>query len=192
MGGRYDLPVSLREAWNRVGRADRWVWGGAIVLIALSFLPRIDGLRRLLAPVPTYNPPLSSGIRFVSSYVVLDRFWDLSGDVLIASAVALVVAWELARATDRAIRSSRVEVLGFVTALPVAVPLAWLAGCLAERASTNAGDHPLFQQVIPASIGAGAVVYLLVTALIVLAVKDRRRELTSGDPPREPPRTPAS
>jgi len=155
------------------------------MLLGLSFLPPLLA-HVFRAPDPigqTLEPRPPDRDRWVREGVPM---------LLVMTAVSLVVAWEAARWIDRTIRAAPIEVLGFLVALPVAVPLALVAGGLAQRATLKAGDHPLFQQLVPASIGVGAVVYLLVTALIVLAVKERRRELTSGDPPQEPPQTPAS
>jgi hypothetical protein len=172
------MGVNLREAWNRVARADRFVYGAGLVLVLLSFLVHVRAVARYFR----HDDPgaLAAG--------TLDLFapsaFEKNGQgLIIGVAVLFVLGWEVAKEGYRYLSDAGPIVVGLLVSVPVAAPLTALAAWLAKLFTTavKEEDHPLLHHVLPLPVGVGITVYVVTTALVIVGLKelkDRRDAAT--------------
>lgn len=162
--------MNLREAWNRVARADRFVYGAGVSLVALSFLVFVPAVARHFKPedvLATGEPPTA----------IAPSIFERNGQGLILGvAVLVVLGWEVAKEAYRVLSDSGPIVVGVLVAIPVAAPLTALASWLAKlfAAQLPPEQHPLLTHLLPLPVGVGITVYLVTTALVIVGLKEMR------------------
>jgi len=146
------------EAWHRLSRVDRIVYGAALGLVVLSFLPHV---------------PAPHGLH--------DKFWvaqmeKASQELILGLAVLFVLGWEVAKAGYKTLSEASPTLVGVFVAVPVALPLTALAAWLAKLLEPSLPEHPLFAQIVPVPVGVGVTVYLVTSALVVVGLKELREK----------------
>jgi hypothetical protein len=156
--------VSLREQWKSVARADRFVYGAALVLVGLSFLVHVRAIAEYFRDQPDPFP----------DYFSNGNHFDSAQSLIIGSAVLMLLGWEVAKLGYKTLSESGPVIVGVLVAVPVAAPLTALAAWLAKLFAANIPEHPLFTQVLPLPIGVGITVYLMTTALVIAGLREFR------------------
>ncbi len=166
--------MNLREAWNRVARADRFVYGAGLVILGLSFLVNVPEVARHFAHIPddALHVPRPK-----------TTFETHGQGLIIGVGVLFVLGWEVAKEGYRWLADAGPIVVGLLVSVPVAAPLTALAAWLAKlfAATLKEEDHPLLHHVLPLHVGVGITVYVMTTALVIVGLKELkdRRESAS-------------
>ncbi len=160
--------MDLREGWKRVARADRFVYGAALVLVGTSFLVHV---RAIAAHFDQADPWLTTA----APVVLPPNTFEKNGQGLILGvAVLVVLGWEVAKEGYRFLSDAGPIKVGVLVAVPVAAPLTALASWLASLLARNMPEHPLLEHALPLPVGVGITVYLITTALVIVGLKELR------------------
>jgi hypothetical protein len=171
------MGVNLREAWNRVARADRFVYGVGLALVLLSFLAFVPEIARHFQDFgPGEADQGVDGNAILKPNVALRTFERNAQGLILGVAVLVVLGWEVAKEAYRVLSDSGPILVGVLVSVPVAAPLtalaSWLAKLFAARAAGE--EHPLFTHVLPLPVGVGITVYAMTTALVIVLLREMK------------------